>query len=106
MKSDVWLNKGYKKGYEIEITPIINYNIWTNKKNEPIGVTINFEYANDVHYELDYVDWLLFLQESLHIQASSELDEALRSLFSKMEYGSLEKELAKNGIEFSKIAFY
>lgn len=106
MKSDIWLNKGYKKGYETEITHKINYHIWTNQDDEPIGVTIDFEYANDVHYELNYADWLLFLQKLLHITVPSAFDEALRKFFSKTEYLSFEKELTKNGIEFSKIAYY
>ncbi|NMM63028.1 hypothetical protein HBE96_10005 [Clostridium sp. P21] len=106
MKSDIWLNKGYKKGYETEITQKISYHIWTNQNDEPIGVTIDFEYANDVHYELNYEDWILFLQKLLHITVPSAFDEVLRNSFSKADYLSFEEELTKNEIEFSKIVYY
>ena len=58
--SDEWLRLGYQKGDKIIISDDkrINYELWYEDNNNDIGVTVNFEYADDSHYGLQYEEFM------------------------------------------------
>lgn len=61
MYSDEWLRNDYSHGEKVVLyNEFINYYVWCNQAKIPVGVTINFEYADDVHYDVLYSDWVLF----------------------------------------------
>ena len=62
MYSDEWLEQGYKKN----VNSVVNYVIWMDKDSAAVGVSINFETANDFHYELLITEWNKFLKEVLN----------------------------------------
>jgi hypothetical protein len=43
---------GYKHGERISVSSVIDYEIWTDSENSIVGVTVNFEVADDYHYGL------------------------------------------------------
>lgn len=53
MLSDDWLRQGFQHGERIEVTDIVDYVIWTDNKNDIIGVSVNFEEADDYHYDIE-----------------------------------------------------
>jgi hypothetical protein len=53
MFSDKWLKLGYKHGERISVSSVIDYEIWTDSDNIIVGVTVNFEVADD--YQKIYI---------------------------------------------------
>lgn len=48
-----------------------NVQYWLNENEQLVGVCVNFELADDVHYELNTENWFRFLREVLFIAPSS-----------------------------------
>lgn len=107
MLSDEWLQNGYTHGDTIDIIDgLITYEIWTNNSKNPIGVSVNFEYADDVHYNLSYSDWIQFLKEYLNIEHSEDHNRALYNFFSVSDCFGFEDSLKECTIPYDKIAFW
>lgn len=47
MLSDYWIRQGFQQGERIEVTDIVDYVIWTDNKNDIIGISVNIEEADD-----------------------------------------------------------
>lgn len=105
--SDAWKEQGYACGHRINVSDVIDYRIWSDDKGATIGVTVNFETADDFHYELRTEDWSRFLCEVLCINDTSVVTEAFQGfLKAKTDLFAFEESLNKRGIKYRKIAFY
>lgn len=106
MLSDKWLQLEYTHGESIDIVEgLIDYYIWTDNFSTPIGVSLNFEYADDVHYELHYCDWVRFLKDCLHTDPYN-CSEALNTFFSESDCFAFDDMLINNDITYNRVAFY
>jgi hypothetical protein len=107
MYSDEWLKQGYKKGKRINISSVVNYGIWLDDKGVPVGVTINFETADDFHYELLMQDWNKFLKEILLDDNPINTERVFREFINNNNSNFVfEEVLDARAIKFKKIAFY
>lgn len=104
--SDCWLKKGYKKSSRIRINDHIDLFKWYDDSKVNIGVTISFNFADDVHYELRTDQWSKFINLISKQKDISDYD-SLNSFF-EMDYPHIQLSdfLEKNNIEYKKIAFY
>ena len=70
--SGQWLqDKSLHKAAAVEINSTTNVQYWLNENEQLVGVCVNFELADDVHYELNTENWFRFLREVLFIAPSS-----------------------------------
>lgn len=107
MLSDEWLKLGYTHGDNIEIVNgLIDYVIWTGNCSAPVGVSVNFEYADDVHYDLHYVDWMRFLKDCLHTEPPEDYSGSLYAFFSVSDCFVFDDVLVKYHIPYDRVAFY
>jgi hypothetical protein len=83
MFSDDWLKSGYVHGENIRIVDsLIQYKIWHDSNNSPIGVTVDFEYAVEVFiFDILYNDWCKFLREELWIIYNMDCNILLQLYF-------------------------
>lgn len=106
MLSDEWLQLGYTHSDRIDIVNgLIDYYIWTDTCGSPIGISVNFEYADDVHYELHYSDWVRFLKECLQTTLE-DCGEALYSYFCVSDCFAFDDMLINNDIPYDRVTFY
>lgn len=107
MYSDNWLKQGYTSGSRIKVSDVVDYRIWSDNKGIAVGVTVNFEVADDFHYELLIPDWHRFLKEVLSVTDITASTVAFHDFLANNEgLFAFEDELKLHGIEFKKIAFY
>ena len=108
MYSDEWMNDmTLRKSIPQDLTDELNIEYWLDQNNETVGVTINFEFADDVHYELTGENWQKFLITVLnHNEPGNGLPKFRTFLKGKLAYIKFEDVLKKSSIEFKKIAFF
>ncbi len=107
MFSDDWLKSGYMHGENIGIVnSLVHYKIWHDSNNSSIGVSVDYEYAEDVHFDILYNDWCKFLKEELGYTDSMDCQMLLRSYFADRDCFDFEEAMKRRNIAYSKIAFY
>lgn len=107
MYSDNWLKQGYSTGNKIKVSDTVDYRVWSDNSGAAVGVTVDFEIADDFHYELLIADWRSFLKEVLSVTDITASTGAFRDFLANNEgLFAFEDELKLHGIEFKKIAFY
>lgn len=106
MYSDIWRNdNSLHKTPAIFIKKGINMNFWVNKNSYPEGVCVNFESADDVHYEFTIENWFKFIEGVLHTSFDKHIisfTNFLNTNTSQIDFCNI---LDKNNIEYKKIAF-
>ncbi len=108
MLSDGWLRLGYRHddSVSLDAAHIANFYTWYDHEGNPVGATVNFEYANDSHYEMNYENWLRFL---IAICKSDDLAQdavtILRKYFDTHNMIDFEILLRKQGIRYDVISF-
>ena len=58
MYSDYWLKSGYQYGESIKVLTVADYKIWIDNRGCIVGVTVDFEEADDYYYDLPIVNGL------------------------------------------------
>lgn len=107
MYSDNWLKQGYTSGSRIKVSEIVAYHIWSDNKGIAVGVTVDFEVADDFHYELLTEDWHRFLFEVLCIADMSAPITVFQGFLKRnTNLFAFEEALNEHGIKYKKIAFY
>jgi len=107
MYSDNWLKQGYTSGSRIKVSEIVAYHIWSDNKGIAVGVTVDFEVADDFHYELLTEDWHRFLFEVLCIADMSAAITVFQGFLKRnTNLFAFEEALNEHGIKYKKIAFY
>ena len=108
MLSDEWLGKNYQSSEKVQLSKIADYKMWADAQGNKVGVTLNFEYADDVHYDMTIGNWNRFLQGLGINETASEEEtlERLRKYFSHRGFAGFEATAEKKGIEYTKMAFY
>lgn len=105
--SDSWVKQGYNSGDRIKVTDIVDYRIWSNNSGDMIGVTVDFETADDYHYELLAADWNRVLAEIFSVTDTVATVIAFRDfLLHNNGLFAFEEALKTRGINFKKTAFY
>ncbi|NLY20781.1 MAG: hypothetical protein GXZ08_05825 [Tissierellia bacterium] len=107
MYSDIWLQEGYKSGDRIVVSDEVDYKIWTNLDGEIIGVSVNYERADDFHYDLPIEEWTKFLEKVLGNADMNHTQKLFEDfLKNNPNLFSFEDALKDNNIKYDKIAFY
>jgi len=83
MISDEWIKLGYTDSAPIKVSDIVFYRIWTDQKGSEIGVSVDFEIANDFHYTMPISDWQRFVKSVLRVNDSEGITQAFREYFIK-----------------------
>lgn len=106
MYSDEWLKQGYTSSEQFAVSDIAYYRIWHDQAGNEIGATVDFETANDFHYELPIAEWQRFLSGVLRIGKSGDVTTALREYFGKNKgLFDFEHDLRIYGIGYQKFFF-
>ena len=100
MYSDNWNNDNYKKSKPLKLSRDVELFIW-HFKDEIIGVSVNFEIANDVHYDIYYEEWLKF-EDWVKFSNNKTLEE----YFENIDWLSFQERLQQLEIQYDKIAYY
>jgi hypothetical protein len=107
MLSDEWLRQGVQHGELIKVTDIVDYVIWADNKNVIIGVSVNFEEADDYHYDIEIEEWMKFLDHVLKNQDLKETSKLFRDfLDGKSGMFAFQDALDTSQIKYDKIAFW
>ena len=107
MHSDDWLKQGYSTGNKIKVSDTVDYRVWSDNSGTAVGITVDFETADDFHYELLMADWHRFLKEALSVTDTTASTVAFRDFLANNEgLFAFEDALKLHGIGFKKIAFY
>ena len=111
MYSDDWHRAGYRIEKPIPILAPVYYRHAFDLKGNIVGVIVDYEFADDFHYELLAEDWEKFRRNYL-----SDLDEdetsAFRIFISRHNLNSFEGKFAfenalkSSDVKYKKIAFY
>lgn len=108
MYSDKWMfDTSLHKSAAVEINSTTNVYYWLNENEQLVGVCVNFELAEDVHYELKAEEWVRFLCEVLMVSPHSDYTVPFRNFLNtsipQVYFGTA---LDAKHIEYKKIAFY
>ena len=108
MYSDEWIAKGYQSTNreELEIDRFISFYYWKDSNDSIVGITINFDYADDFHVQLLYENWCKFVRISGYDIKNDSTKCILSDFFKHHESYELKCFLRENEIEFKGIAFY
>ncbi len=108
MYSDVWIkDDSIQKSIPYDVTDEANIEYWHDRDHHIVGVKLNFEFADDVHYELTWDNWLIFLEKVLHhTERGDGLKKLAAFLKGKLPHIKFEHALQKHGIEYKKMAFF
>nr|WP_294486972.1 hypothetical protein [uncultured Anaerosporobacter sp.] len=107
MLSDEWLRQGFRHGERIEVPDIVDYVRWTDNKNDIIGVSVNFEEADDCHYDIEIEEWMKFLENVLNDTNLNEIPKLLRIFLEENpKVFAFQAVLDSNQIKYDKIAFW
>ena len=114
MYSDKWLidSSNKKTSTEMIKDSIIYCYYWVDKNNNKLGISINFEYAEDSHIEILYENLLKLSEKLFEITNKNEILESLKEFFKskdtakKEELKEFKNLLTENNIEYKIINFY
>ena len=104
MYSDEWQKKGYRFETRIPVSNSIYYKHVYDENDTIVGVIIDFEYADDFHYELMANDWQKFCIK--YLEAGDERLAFQQFIEKSNMTFALENALEQANIPFKKIAFY
>ena len=106
MYSDEWIKKqNIECGKAVRLNTISNYYTWKDEHGALVGITINFEEADDTHYELLADDWYLFQEQILNVKRNNIFDAALGELTSK-GWLKFSEKLQELGVRYEVISFW
>ena len=103
--SDQWLRKGYKSGPQVSISNSqpVYFRYWYDGDRK-VGATIDFEYADDAHYEFQWEDFekliMLWGGEDRYVSGMQMFFD------SQQAYHNFSSFLSRNNIAYTRIAFY
>lgn len=108
MYSDQWIkDPSIRKTASIKINATTNVRYWLDENEQLVGVSVNFELADDVHYELKVENWNRFLEEVLNIKPTDDFIVPFRNFLNtqapQINFGIV---LYDKQIEYKSIAFY
>jgi hypothetical protein len=101
--SDDWMKRGCVSDPRSRLHGAVYYRLWRDPQGEPVGIGIDFELADDVHFELTSAAWARLLAV-LGVGEGHDYTDPLRGITSSTL--ELSETLRRNGIEFMKVAFW
>ena len=107
MLSDDWIRQGFQHRQRIKVNDLVAYVIWTDNKNDIIGVSVKFKEVYDYYYDIEIEEWMKFLDHVLKNQDLKETSKLLRYfLDGKSGMFAFQDALDTNQIKYDKIAFW
>ena len=108
MYSDKWMNDpSIHKSSALYLTDNISLRYWQTENNQILGVCVDFDYADDFHYEFLKENWDFFLQNILHIDPNTDYLPLLKTYFQKTAaHLDFMTAVDEHRIEHRKVAFY
>ena len=108
MYSDDWrFNNTLHKTNRVNLTNVADYYTWVDAANNLVGVTVNFETAEDFHYELLASDWWLFQEKVLNLPIGDDFAQPFADFLAQSDsLFYFEHMLGAHNIKYKKIAFY
>ena len=109
MYSDDWHRENCRFVNRTEVLSPVYYRHVFNEHGDLVGVIVDYEYAEDFHYEIPANDWNAFCRK--HLEIGNER-EAFRIFLESNGLNTVEGKIAfelamkADGIRFNKIAFY
>lgn len=105
--TDISMQEQLDNGERVSVSDIVDYRLWFDDQHTPIGVIVDFETADDFHYQLLMEDWKRFLDDVLGITDTVKATSAFCNYF-KTNTGlfDFEEALVSHGIQYIKRAFY
>lgn len=103
MHGDDWLARGWASDPRTPLHDGVDYRFWRDERGDVIGVGIDFEWANDVHYELTDRAFRRLL-DVLDVGDGQDFHGALRDV--TRHHQDLEEVLKGSGIPFKKATFW
>ena len=109
MYSDDWHRKNYRFERQVEVLSPVYYRHVYNELGDLVGVIVDYEFADDYHYEILADNWNEFCRRCLD---TGNEKEAFRMFLEKQGLDTVEGQSAfefamkKTGVRFNKIAFY
>lgn len=102
--SDDWHREGCIFQKQLQLRSPIYYRHVYRKTGELAGVIVDYETADDCHFELTAEDWERFCDRYLH---GTDEEQALREFMTDHDgWYAFEYALRSAGIEFKKIVYY
>ena len=102
MYSDGWAAKGWTSDPRTPLHDGVDYRFWRDEHGDVAGIGIDFEWANDVHYELTGPAFRRLLAR-LDVDDGQGFHDPLKRV--TRYYHTLEEVLRDNDIPFKKTAF-
>ncbi len=110
MYTDEWIKKGIRySSTRIPVSGPVYYGHFYNDNDEIIGVHVDFECADDFHYELLIDDWRKFCKMFLEPGDEKQMFQQFlekKDLNTVEGLFAFEKALQQENIPFKKMAFY
>ena len=103
MHSDGWLRAGYTSDARTRLHDAVDYRIWRDQDGTPVGIGIDFEFADDVHVELTRSAWEAF-RAVIGVGEGEPFEEALRGVTG--HWIELLQVLKAHEIPYTDIHFY
>jgi hypothetical protein len=99
-----------KPGDRIKVSDIVDYRFWTDYNGNTVSVSVDFETADDFHYDLEMEAWHKFQTKVLKVTNSSinttTTTEAFKEFFeNNTDLFDFEEALKCNGIPYGKTVF-
>ena len=105
MYSDKWRKQGCYKKLRVHKDDMFLYD-WYSQEGAHVGVSVDYEIAEDVHYEIKRDDWIRLLGEVIHeedvYRPSKKTIDFLAQPEMHYEFGLI---MNLNHIAYKKIAF-
>lgn len=106
MLSDEWCGLNYKKEDAVRCDVGIDYHVWKDTDGNPVGISVDFEYASDFHVELTLENMNRFMKEVLNEGSFPNDMDAFINYISSMERSwQFESDLCAHEIEYDVIHF-
>ena len=106
MLSDNWYRQGFSCGKKIQVSDFVFFKIWHDEAGKAVGATVDFETANDYHYEMPISEWNKFLEKVLSVKDADKATAAFQKyLATNKGLFDFESDLQMRGIGFQKIFF-
>lgn len=109
MYSDEWHKNGYSIEKRVSVFDAVYYRHAYNKEGNLAGVIIDYELADDFHYELLTENWQAFCSRYLNGEDNVQAFRAFlmeKGLESVQGIFAFERALKEANITYQKMAFY
>ena len=104
--SDDWLSRGFRSGERrCVVRSLVYYRVWTDHDDQPVGVTVDYEYAEDVHFDLEFASWMVFLEAAGIPWTIDSNPKRLKDALFRDGYSEFEKSLVQLDLPYRRLVY-